>query len=427
MHKHSGGEANAAPRPFGSLTYHGQRVLLATGIVVGVVLLVLVLWYAMQVLLVAFAGVLLAILIRAPTDWLTQHSRLSETWSLAVVFLIAVLILSAVVALTATQLVSQLQQLSEQLPKSWEEFRHRLAQYPLGNWLARRAFLRETDDGWNVVWQATGMAYTAVQAFVGLLVLAFVTIYLAVQPRLYVAGLLRLVPISARPRAAEVLAATGYTLRWWLVGTVIRMVVVGALTYAGLSLLGMPLALVLAMLAFLLDFVPYFGPIIAAIPAILLAFLQGPQQALWVALVYIAVQQVESLLVSPVIYQRTVYLPPVLTIFAQALLFGLVGIMGLLLATPLMALSVLWVKMLYVESVLGDWMETPEKKLSPEEFPRLPRTARQAPPAAAESEVRPRVPADRRRRQRSGLASLLGWMAVSIVAGWLLRRRAGTV
>jgi predicted PurR-regulated permease PerM len=118
--------------------------------------------------------------------------------------------------------------------------------------------------------------------------------------------------------------------------------------------LGLPLAPTLGLLAGLLNFVPNFGPLIAAIPAVLIAFLHSPQQALSVALLYVGLQVLDGYVLTPLVDRRSVQLPPVLTISAQLLLGLLFGFVGLLLASPLTATVMLLVKMLYVEDVLGD-------------------------------------------------------------------------
>lgn len=364
------GERSGRPNGF------GQRVLVATAIVLGVVLLLVTLWFARNALLVAFAGVLLAITLRIPADWLAEHTRLSERWALAVTLLVLLIIFVSLGFWTAPRISDQTQQLTQQLPESIKWLRNSFEQFALGRWVLE--LIPQPEDVnrqqvGQVVRRATGMAYTAGHVLSGLVILVFVSIYLAIHPRLYTSGLLRLVPQHRRPRAAEIFGATGYTLRWWLIGTLARMVAVGLMTFVGLWLLGVPLAFLLALCAFLLDFVPYFGPIVAAIPAILLTLVDSPQQALYVTLLYVAVQQIESLLISPIIYERTVYLPPVLTILVQIVMFAMFGALGILLATPLAAVALLWVKMLYVEGILGDTMNTADKEIGPAEVPPVPK------------------------------------------------------
>jgi predicted PurR-regulated permease PerM len=132
------------------------------------------------------------------------------------------------------------------------------------------------------------------------------------------------------------------------------MAVVGVATTAGLWLLGVPFALALGVVAFVLDFVPYIGPILSAVPAILVAMTLGPMEALYVGLLYFGVQSLESYLLTPLVQQRAVQLPPALTILSQVLLGLLLGGFGLALATPLTAVGVVLVRELYVEDVLED-------------------------------------------------------------------------
>src|SRR5690606_11173520 len=148
--------------------------------------------------------------------------------------------------------------------------------------------------------------------------------YLAAEPNLYATGVTKLFPPAKRDRVLQVLFEVSETLRWWLVGKVGSMVFIGILTWIGLSILGIPLALTLGLIAGLLSFIPNFGPIISAVPAILLAFIQSPIQALYVAALYIGVQLIESNLVTPIIERETVELPPALTIIFQLALSVLI-------------------------------------------------------------------------------------------------------
>jgi Predicted permease len=132
------------------------------------------------------------------------------------------------------------------------------------------------------------------------------------------------------------------------------MVAIGIMTSAGLWFLGVPLFATLGLIAALCNFVPYIGAIGGSIPAIIVALSQSPQTALWVALLFIAVQTLEGNLISPLISRRTVDLPPVLTLFSQTVLGTLFGPLGLVLATPITAATLLLVRMVYVEAILDD-------------------------------------------------------------------------
>jgi predicted PurR-regulated permease PerM len=143
------------------------------------------------------------------------------------------------------------------------------------------------------------------------------------------------------------------TLWWWMVGRVLSMAVIGIATGVGLWLLGIPLAFTLALIAALLTFIPNIGPILAALPAVLLGLAQSPRTALYVVLLYSGIQAVETYVLGPVVDRRTVSLPPALTVIAQLLLVMVAGILGAALAAPLAAVVVVLVTMLYVHDVLG--------------------------------------------------------------------------
>ena len=140
----------------------------------------------------------------------------------------------------------------------------------------------------------------------------------------------------------------GQTLWWWLLAHMSSMAVVGVLTTIGLFALGIPLAIVLGLIAAALAFIPNIGPVISAVPAILIALSESPTKALYVVLLYVAVQAVETNFITPIFELKAVSLPPALTISVQLLLGSLVGILGLLLASPMCAMAIVLVQTLYV-------------------------------------------------------------------------------
>jgi predicted PurR-regulated permease PerM len=202
----------------------------------------------------------------------------------------------------------------------------------LNDWLAQR--------GGTVVSQLTGLASSTFGAVINILVVFIIGIYLASQPDLYARGLHRLVPVGYRDRLGE--------------GRFGLMIINGALTALGLWILRVPLAFTLGVLTGTLNFIPNFGPWIAAIPAVLIAFMQGPRQGVSVAVLYLVLQSLDGYLLTPLVDRKSVELPPVLTITAQVLLGVPFGFVGILLASPLTAVAMILVKMLYVEDLLGD-------------------------------------------------------------------------
>ena len=179
---------------------------------------------------------------------------------------------------------------------------------------------------------------------------------LAAEPVTYLAGGLRLLPPARRERLRATAEEIALTLRWWLVGRFLSMALIAAMTSIGLSLLGVQLAITLGMLAGVLTFIPYIGSVASAVPAILIALTQNSQTAFYVVLLYVGVHVVEGYILVPLMQKKMVHVPPALTLAAQALLGALFGVLGLALATPLVAAALTAIRLLYVEDVLDDDM-----------------------------------------------------------------------
>jgi predicted PurR-regulated permease PerM len=188
----------------------------------------------------------------------------------------------------------------------------------------------------------------------GLFLILVLSIYIGADPNLYHTGLLHLFPHRTRARAQIVLSRVAVVLRKWLVTQLIAMVVIGVVSTGALLALGVKAAVALGVIAGLLEFVPTIGPILAAVPAVAMGFLDSPQMALSVALAYLVIQQLEGHLLIPMLMKEGMDLPPALTIITQGVMALLFGFLGLLVAVPLLAAVVAVVKLLYVEDVIGD-------------------------------------------------------------------------
>jgi predicted PurR-regulated permease PerM len=185
-------------------------------------------------------------------------------------------------------------------------------------------------------------------------------LYLAAQPGLYCQGVLLLFPDEGpRERIAGTLAASGAALRLWLLGQLVAMAFLFVLTGLGLWAIGLPAALALALLAGLAQFVPLIGPIVAAIPALLIALAEGWQTTLWTLLLYVLIQQVESNLITPLVQRQAVSLPPAVTLFAVVAFGLLFGPLGILFATPLAVVALVAVSRLWVREALGEPIDAP--------------------------------------------------------------------
>jgi predicted PurR-regulated permease PerM len=161
--------------------------------------------------------------------------------------------------------------------------------------------------------------------------------------------MLALLPYKAEPKAREVLAKAGLTLGNWLKGQLFAMAVVAILTLIALSIIGIPMALALAIIAGLLNFIPNFGPLIAMIPAVLVGLMEGPRTALIVAATYIIIQTIESNFITPTVQNKLINMPPALILIGQLFMGALTGAWGIILATPVVALIIVIIKEVYLK------------------------------------------------------------------------------
>lgn len=330
------------------------RLLTVVGLIALVVTLFWLVWAGADVLLLIFGGILFGVFLRGLSDLVRYIVPLSPFKSVVLVLCLLGAVVGGGGWLLGSAIAAQLSELGRALSESWQQVQLQLRQYTWGAHLLDGLNLQSLTRGESLS-RVTSLFSTSVGAAFSLLVILFSGIYLAFDPELYRRGFIRLVPLSARARAEDVLDALGETLRGWLISQAFSMVVVGTATTIGLWLLGTPLPMALGILAFVFTFVPYVGPIVAAAPAVLVALTVGPTHALYVGLLYFGVQMVEGNLLTPLVQQQMVKLPPALTIVAQVLMGVLLGTVGVVFATPLAACTLVLVKMLYIEDTLGDY------------------------------------------------------------------------
>ena len=339
-----------------------KRVLTTVAIVaVTVLVLLLLLWFGAWVFLLVFASVLLAIFLYDMSRFLCAHTPLSPGWSLAVVVLGLSAVMTVGIGLAGAAVGEQIDELVKRLPHSLQQLRQRLEHYEWAQFILAELPTsgQEVAEKTDVVAKAPGVLSKALGVLGAVVIFVFLGLYMAINPGIYRRGLLRLVPLHRRDRVQGILDEIGPMLGRWLVGRLFSMLVVGGITTLGLWLLQVPLALALGLLAALGELVPNIGPLLAFIPAILLAFTDSTTHALAVLALYLAVQGFESYVLTPLVEKRAVALPPALTLTAQVLLGLMAGGLGLVLAAPLTATAMVLVQRLYVEDVLHDTLEEP--------------------------------------------------------------------
>ena len=314
-------------------------------------------WQTAGPLLLIFAGLLFAALLDAATRGLAYVLPIGRGWRLTLVCLALALGTVLLLVWGGNNLVQQVGNLTdligEQLRTLRGELRERGIAPPPGSEGPRTLTqLLLPDPG-----ALFGQAYTAFSIASGLLgnavVVVFIGLFAAASPETYRRGILALLPRTRRHRVGEVLDEMAGALRAWLVGQLVAVVLIALTTWAGLALIGMPGAFLLGMQAGLVNFIPYLGPVVAAVPILLAATAQGTSMVLWALGVHLVIQTIEGYVLAPLIQRRAVDLSPVLSLAAVLLFGALFGAMGVALATPLVAVLQVAVMRLYVEDQLG--------------------------------------------------------------------------
>lgn len=329
-----------------------RRVL----IVALVAVLLLILWRVSLVLILTFGGVLIAVVLRSLTAPLQRYFHIPARLALLIVaafFFVAVIGFFDLFGQLASQ---QFSALFLQIPGAVESAR---------TWLGETQLGRQT----LVALEGSGEAATSLISALPLaggilggigewILVVAVGIYFAADPHTYVLGVLRLMPPQRRERTCQIIDAMGVSLRKWLLGMTLDMLLLFAMTWIGMALIGVPLPFALAVLSGVAVFVPYIGPMIATIPGILLALSISPTLALYAAIVYVVVLTIEGNISQPMLQHWTVSLPPVVNLLAILVFSPLFGIWGAVLATPLAVALWVLVRMAYIEDVLHDKRHT---------------------------------------------------------------------
>lgn len=339
---------------------YARRIAIAAGIATLFVAGLLVLRYLANTLLVVFAALLLAVVLDGAGRNVHRWTGLPRKPAMLLVAVVVLGALGLVAWWSGPRIGQQFAELAERIPETVRDVRDGIRGTEWGGSLLERL----DDNGGMVpsmgtmVGGVTGAFSSIIGTVANLLIILFVGIYLAYEPSLYRDAVVRLAPAERRERFRDVLSATGSALRLWMMGQLGSMAVVGVLTAVALSIAGVPLALALGVIAGLLSFVPILGPLMSAVPALIIGLgAGGLRMALVVGLIYLGVQSVESYLITPLIQKSVVALPPALLLAAQVVMGVLFGLSGIFLATPLTVVAVVLTQMLYVNGVLGDDVE----------------------------------------------------------------------
>lgn len=326
-------------------------------LILGLACLTLLAWNLAHLLLLAFLAVLVSILIRSFAATIRDTLRLPSTASLGLSTTLLLLLLVGFFLLLGSTLQTQLNQLIDRAPDLLAALAERFGVDDPQRAVAEQ--LEKTMEQTSLLARFAGLSSTALGAITNFVLVLIAGVYLAADPGTYRKGFLLLFPLSTRSEASQTLDVVVVSLRLWLVGQLLGMLLVGALSAAGLWYLGVPSALALGVIAGLFEFIPILGPIIAAIPAVAAGFAESQELGYWVLGLYVLIQQVEGNLLMPLIQQRMVRIPPALTVFAVVGFALLFGPLGALIAMPLLVVLSVVIKKVWIRETLDEDVQLP--------------------------------------------------------------------
>jgi predicted PurR-regulated permease PerM len=322
-----------------------------------VVALALFLWAVRDAVLLAFAAVLLAVAVHGIADMISPKGKLPRGLALALAGCLLVSVIVGVIWLFGAQLGDQLVGIIDNLPAAWERARQALSASPLGARFVSEIQSMMSGKGGvslqEMMSRAGSYTLPLASGVTTALLVIFAAAFLTTDAGAYRRGLLLLVPKGLDEKVGGALDQSADALKKWLLGIMIDMSIIATLLGIALWALGVPAFFGLALIAGFAQFVPTVGPLLASVPAILLAFTVSPTTAMWTALTYLVISQVEANVIYPLIQKKTTSIHPALNLIAVLAFGTLLGPLGVLLATPMLLVLTVFVVRLYVQDTLG--------------------------------------------------------------------------
>lgn len=311
-------------------------------------LLIWIVWEARVAVLLAFGSVLTAILLGSLATIISGWLRIPDKAGLGLATLFVIAVIGVTLWLFGSQLASQFNGVLKQVRAGQQHLQVMMTQdgaSQFGSTVAQKATTLITS-------MATDIAQVGFRFVEGAVVLVIAAIYLAAQPRLYSRGIAAVFSPASRPRVNETIVLVETTLRRWLFGQLILMLIVGAMTVVALIFIGIPDPVALALIAGIAEIVPYVGPFISAVPALLVALTIGWRPLLFTAIAYLVVHLVEGYIAAPLLERHFITIPPALILIGIAAVDLIFGTAGIVLAAPITVVVYVLVKACYVEDPL---------------------------------------------------------------------------
>lgn len=325
-----------------------QKVWRTVAIVALLVGVILVARVAFNVLLMALAGSLIAVYFHGLGDVIQRFTRMQRKWAMIISIVASFLILGILLWFMGTKIEVQIGQLSNTLPHTVSTVKAKLSHTMLGQKLLDNFSGRNSDKLMATVQTFFSTSFGVLGDVYIILLLG---IFFTASPSLYKNGILLLVPKSKKELGKHIINRVSLSLKGWLKGMMVSVILITILIYGILSIMGIPAAMVLGLITGILELIPNIGSLLAMIPGVLLAFTISTNTGIIVALIYIIAQTIVANIVTPLLQKKIINMPPALTLISQLIMGALSGALGIILAVPLLAIIIILVDELYVKEI----------------------------------------------------------------------------
>ncbi|HMH32968.1 MAG TPA: AI-2E family transporter [Puia sp.] len=322
------------------------KVWQTTAVICLFISIILILRVAFNILLMALAGVLIAVYFHGLADLIEMRFKLRRKFAVLISIFATLIFLFLLMWFIGAKIQSQISELSDTLPKTIISVKEKLSKTLVGQKMLKYS---SGDNSQKILDTATAFFSTSFGVAGDLYIIIFFGIFFTIDPSSYKKGILFLFPPNKKDVAKIILSRISISLKAWLKSILVSMALITIFVAVGLAIAGLPATLVLGLITGLLEIVPNFGPIIAMIPGVLLAITIGVKTAVVVTLVYIICQTLVESIITPLIQKRIIHLPPALTLMSQLIMGTLSGVIGIILAIPVLSILIICIDELYVK------------------------------------------------------------------------------
>lgn len=334
-----------------SLSHFANKVWITVGITTFAVIIVFIIFRTFNAFLLVLAASLIALFFSAVSGRIKMWTGLKDGVSLALTIALMVVVVGLFFWLVGAEAQNQYKEMQEAVPVIIDNAQSYLNKSDVGQKVSQ--YISDIENQKKVLPFLQNFFKSSFGVFGDLYIVVFLALFISISPFDYINGAVNLVPRRGKVKAKHLFTDIGFNLKKWIKGAIISGLSVFIMSAVGLLILGVDMWLILAISAGLLNVIPNFGPIIAMIPAVLVALLTSPTQALMVAGLYLTVQIIESNLITPNVQKKLLNTPPALLILFQVLMGTLTGGWGIVLAVPMLVIVITMVKHLYLDDNMG--------------------------------------------------------------------------